>query len=198
MRTLWLHGRLAEMFGKSFSMQVKTPGQAFRLLDANLKGAFFRAIREGSYYVYCEKGGKEIPLPLSELGMSMAGDFHVVPELVGSSGSGTTNVGLAFLILGVGLIVAGTFTAGATTPVGVAMISYGIGFSITGAALLLMRLPKDDIVDSNTDINERASFAFNGPINTAKEGGPVPLVYGQMLVGSVLLSGSVFNIKEPI
>jgi len=38
---------------------------------------------------------------------------------------------------------------------------------------------------------QRPSFFFNGPLNVTEEGHPIPLVYGRMIVGSVVVSGGI-------
>jgi predicted phage tail protein len=44
-------------------------------------------------------------------------------------------------------------------------------------------------VPQQPDVGEgQGGFAFSGPQNTSQEGIPVPVVYGEMIVGSVVLS----------
>lgn len=190
MRRLCLHGALKKQFGAFFEMDVPTPTKALKLLDANTKGAFFRELRHGSYYVYSERKGVKVSLPLEVVTMRMAGDIHVVPEAAGSGGDPKT-IGLLYLIVGVALIYSGV-----GAPQGTQMIAMGLGMALTGASLMLMRLPTESVIETQ-DVDERPSFAYNGPANSIKEGGPVPLIYGQVLAGSVLVSGSVVNINEP-
>ncbi len=44
---------------------------------------------------------------------------------------------------------------------------------------------------ANNPVAQRPSFLFNGSTNTSEQGSPVPLVYGQMRTGSVLISVGV-------
>ena len=41
----------------------------------------------------------------------------------------------------------------------------------------------------------KASFLFNGPVNTAEQGGPVPLVYGRVITGSHVVSSGLSTEK---
>ena len=41
------------------------------------------------------------------------------------------------------------------------------------------------------DTNEEQSYLFDGPVNTAKQGVPVPILYGRMIVGGATVSASV-------
>ena len=38
----------------------------------------------------------------------------------------------------------------------------------------------------------RASYSFNGPVNTSAQGNPVGLLYGQLVVGSAVISAGIY------
>jgi len=38
-----------------------------------------------------------------------------------------------------------------------------------------------------------ASYNFNGPVNVTAQGNPVPVLYGEMMVGSVTVSGDMYS-----
>lgn len=38
----------------------------------------------------------------------------------------------------------------------------------------------------------RASYSFNGPVNTSIQGSPVGLLYGQLTVGSAVISAGIY------
>ena len=38
-----------------------------------------------------------------------------------------------------------------------------------------------------------ASYNFNGPVNTTAQGNPVPLLYGEMFVGSATISAGIYS-----
>jgi predicted phage tail protein len=39
----------------------------------------------------------------------------------------------------------------------------------------------------------KASYNFNGPINTTAQGNPVPLGYGRKIVGSAVVSAGIYS-----
>ena len=39
--------------------------------------------------------------------------------------------------------------------------------------------------------DQRASYLFNGPVNTTEQGGPVPLIFGRAIVGSKVISAGL-------
>ena len=38
-----------------------------------------------------------------------------------------------------------------------------------------------------------ASYNFNGPVNTTAQGNPVPVIYGEMIVGSATISAGIYS-----
>lgn len=92
------------------------------------------------------------------------------------------------IILGVILIIVGVVLSlygGA----GVSLIIAGIGLVAAGVMNLLAAPPKfDDFAE--IDKGGKRSYLFNGPQNTIREGGPVPLGYGRALIGSQTISAS--------
>ena len=41
--------------------------------------------------------------------------------------------------------------------------------------------------------NNGASYNFNGPVNTTAQGNPVPLLYGELFVGSSTISAGIYS-----
>ena len=101
------------------------------------------------------------------------------------------------IIAGIILIVLGVFTFGATTQMGMMLIAGGLGLMAAGIANLLTPMPEFG------DFREiegggRASYIFSGPENTVREGGPVFIGYGRLLVGSQVIQSSIetFDVKN--
>jgi predicted phage tail protein len=97
----------------------------------------------------------------------------------------------------VALIAASFFTGGATIGLGVGTIAvstvaFGIGASLAlgGIAQLLTPTPKNPTgPDSESD--PRKSYSFSGVQNTARQGVPIPVIYGEVITGSVVISAGV-------
>tara|TARA_Y100000592_G_scaffold99798_1_gene177264 strand:- start:986 stop:1846 length:861 start_codon:yes stop_codon:yes gene_type:complete len=64
----------------------------------------------------------------------------------------------------------------------------GVGLVLGGAAMMLA----PDVPDQNS-AEQAENYLFGGPINTVKQGQPIPLVYGRAIVGSKTISASVFT-----
>ena len=95
----------------------------------------------------------------------------------------TGNVGLAKGLFG---------TAGSFAKVGFftkAMAGVGLMLTVNGVSEMLFPLPKIKEFDNETD--PRLSYKFSGTQNTSRAGTPVPLVFGEIITGSVVISAAV-------
>lgn len=65
---------------------------------------------------------------------------------------------------------------------------FGLSMMVSGIAQMLSPQPKAQGFES---IDRKPSFIFTGAVNAATQGNAVPLVYGRMRVGSVVVSAGV-------
>ena len=73
----------------------------------------------------------------------------------------------------------------------------GASLVIGGVAQLLTPTPKlTQGADSEGD--PRKSYSFSGVQNTSRAGVPVPVVYGETLVGSVVVSAGGVTVNENV
>lgn len=200
-RRVYLYGHLAEQFGEHYDLAVKSPAEAIRLLEANFPRKFTGALRQGYYQVVIgpREGGLQIDEKMVPFNFPK-GDFHIVPVPEGAGGSSSSK-GIFMVILGVALIatafmgaafLAGGAIAGlsATAVAGVTWGQIGlIGLAVglAGIAHLLTPAAKGSS-GASTD-----SFFFNGATNSTAEGGCVPVVYGRVRAGTVVVSAGVSN-----
>ena len=61
--------------------------------------------------------------------------------------------------------------------------------ALSGVTGLLFPLPKPKEFKSEQD--PQLTFSFSGTQNTSRAGTPVPIVYGEIITGSVVISGAV-------
>ena len=64
----------------------------------------------------------------------------------------------------------------------------GMGLLLGGASMMLA----PDTPDGN-QAKKAENYLFSGPINTVKQGSPIPLIYGRMVTGSATVMGSLFT-----
>jgi predicted phage tail protein len=195
MRSIFLHGSLADKYGKVFKLDVKTAGEAVRALSANFP-SFMKDVRDGVWHVV---RGNDIDKGFSLDENQIAGfrlgkgDLHIVPFIAGSKRGGLLKIVLGAVLVG----AAFAFTGGAlATPIlggggllggitGTQVALFGAAVALAGVSSLLSPEEKSDETDGSS------SFTMSGPGNTYEQGNPVPLVYGEVITGGVLVSGGI-------
>lgn len=198
MRTIHLHGALGAKFGKRFELDVATAGEAIRALSANFPG-FMQYIRDGSWHIVrgkkVDKGfdlGDEETIRSFNLGK---GDLHIVPAIAGSKRAGLLKIVLGGVLIGAAFVLTGGALAGAIGPglgmgtgflggiTGTQVALFGAAMALSGISSLLT--PQEKAKEEGDD----SSFTMTGPGNATDQGVPVPLVYGEVITGGVLISG---------
>ena len=195
LRKLKLYGELAEFVGhKEFEIQVDSLGKAVSFLVNNFPqiekymNPQYYQVKVGNYAVDKD----EIHHPIGQE------DIHIVPVI---SGAGR---GFGKILLGAALI-AGAFFLPASIPGGAAtfsleaglgggfiaksMVYLGASLALMGVSEMLFPMPKPKEFKSEQD--PQLSFSFSGTQNTSRAGTPVPIVYGEIVTGSVVISGAI-------
>jgi predicted phage tail protein len=106
------------------------------------------------------------------------------------------------------LIVGAFFTGGATigllglaAPIAVSTVLLGVGASLIlgGVAQLLTPVPRapkgPGSSSKDTDEDPRKSYSFSGIQNTSRQGVPVPIVYGETVIGAVTISAGIDTVQ---
>ena len=179
MKTIILHGSLADQFGERFEMDVRSPAEAVRALSTQLKG-FADVLKKGSWHLFRGEVKKGNDLKCEELtmGVGKQREIHIMPSIQGAGN------GVFQTIIGVALVVVGVWTQNyALAASGAGLAFGGISQMLTGVAATA------EYQESNAD--ERSSFLFDGPVNTSTQGLPVPLIYGKVLTGSAVVSAGM-------
>ena len=184
LRKIKLYGELANFVGhKQFEVKADTISHAVSFLVNNFEGLEkymnprFYQVKVGDYAI----DEKEIFYPIGQQ------DIHFVPVIEGAGGGlgrvlgGVALIGIAFATAGTGVAAAGFGTKAA--------LGIGAGLALSGVSEMLFPLPKMPEFSSEQD--PRISFAFSGTQNTSRAGTPVPIVYGEIVTGAVVVSGAV-------
>ena len=198
MRKIKLYGELAEFVGhKEFEVQVDSLPKAVSFLVNNFPqvesymNPKYYQVKVGNYAI----DESEIYHPIGKE------DIHFVPVISGARGFGrilfgAALIGLAFATGGISLtfaqvplINAGAITGITGTFLGKAIAGIGASLVLSGVSDLLFPLPPTPEFSSEED--PRLSFSFSGTQNTARAGTPVPIVYGEIMTGSVVVSTSL-------
>jgi len=193
LRKLKLYGELAEFVGhKEFEIQVDSLAKAVSFLVNNFPqvekfmNPQYYQVKVGNYAVDQD----EIHHPIGQE------DIHIVPVI---SGAGR---GFGKVLLGAALIAGAFFLPGSlgvtgfnlTTGLsggflGQTMVYLGASLAIMGVSEMLFPVPKPPEFKSEQD--PQLSYNFSGTQNTSRAGTPVPIVYGEIITGSVVISGAI-------
>lgn len=208
LRTVKVYGHLAEHCGQSvFEALVRVPADAIKFLLCNFP-ELRSLMRDGYYKVAVGKFDLQLADHPEQLHFPLA-DADVVKVIPVVSGAGGR--GLGAILAGAALIGTAVFTGGATLGLtGFTAAGTGLGFTAAAAAGNIgLALTLGGIAQMITpvprqpDLGEAdpsGGFAFSGLQNVSQEGIPVPVVYGEMIVGSVVLSTGLvadFEINNP-
>ena len=188
LRKVKLYGELADFVGhKELDAVINSTADAIRFLITNFPK--LEAHMADRYYKVLvddyEIGEEDIHNPIGQ------SDISIVPVIAGAGGGlGKTLLGVALigfsLASGGGM---GVFLKEGFTGLAAIGMNAGIGLTLMGVSEMLFPLPKFDDFDSEQD--PKLSFSFNGIQQTNRAGTPVPIVYGEIFTGSVVISASV-------
>ena len=196
LRKLKLYGELAEFIGhKEFEIQVDSLAKAVSFLVNNFPqverymNPQYYQVKVGNYAVNQE----EIHHPIGQE------DIHIVPIIAGAGRGGLGKVLLGAALIGVAFATGGasltksgiTFQASRLggAYLAQAFVYVGASLVISGVSEMLFPLPKPKEFKSEQD--PQLSFSFSGTQNTSRAGTPVPIVYGEIVTGSVVISGAI-------
>ena len=195
LRKVKIYGELAKFVGhKEFEVKAETLGKAVSFLIHNFPGVEahmspkYYQVKVGNYDI----DKNEIDYPIGKE------DIHFIPVISGAGrGLGKVLLGAALiagafmlpvvvpyapLSLGMGGFTGGTLLASTLGNIGIALV-------LTGVSEMLFPLPEPQKFNSEED--PQLSFNFSGVQNTSRAGTPVPIVYGEIITGSVVISAAV-------
>ena len=197
LRKLKLYGQLAEFIGhKEFEIKVNSVSQAVSFLIHNFPeverfmGPKYYQVKVGNYDI----DESELSYPVGQE------DIHFIPAISGAGrGMGKVLLGAA-LIGGAFLftpLTMGSFfspivapgSLAAAMPLTKAALGIGAALVLSGVSDMLFPLPEAQKFNSEED--PQLSFNFSGVQNTSRAGTPVPIVYGEIITGSVVISAAI-------
>ena len=208
--TIKVYGSLAKFLGQRvFRAAVDTPLEAVSFLRANFEGlaahmaGYDYKILTGTLELQAGSNPEQLQYPAGE-----GEAISIVPVIGGAGGGGTGSVlagaaliGASFLFPGAGLFgTTGLFGAGQAAlgvstlgvlnaaAVGTALSAVGAGLVLNGVSQMLTPTPETPGSALDPASNP---LSFSGIQNVSRQGVAVPVVYGETLVGSVVISSGI-------
>lgn len=219
MKTVKLYGHLGKKFGKIHKFDVHSPAEAIRALKANFP-EFTKHIIDHNTPGYKIIIGSENRSDPEMLHYPADNDIKIIPVIQGAGGDwGMVIIGVVMIAAAIALPyatpylaqaasasamaagggIAGGIQAGMAvyTVAGVAatgLMAVGTALTLGGVSSLLFS-PSTPTAIQNTSADQISSSHFNGAINLAQQGNPVPLAYGRVRVGSQVVSAGITTSK---
>lgn len=202
-----LYGPLAKFIGKRrFFAEVSSAGEAIRMLVANFPG-LERHMADWHYKVVVDNYESD----LEEVNNPVSGCIQIIPVVAGAGFwstlgkilAGVALVAVSFVSFGAGAWagVLGSYGVGAGAALG-SMAALGVGtfLILGGVSQLLSPTPQIGVqgfqpmkTTENSQLDPQAadSYSFSGIQNTSRQATPVPVAYGETVVGSVTISAGL-------
>ena len=174
-----LYGDLADFIGhKELEAVIHSTADAIKFLVCNFPKV--EAYMGNKYYKVLvnkdEITQEEIHHPIGK------SEISIVPVIFGAGGD-TTRAILGVALIGVAIASGGGFTALFSKA------GLDLGLTLQGVSNLLF--PLEEPEDFENDQDPRISFSFSGVQNTSRAGTSVPIVYGEIVTGSVVISAGI-------
>ena len=109
--------------------------------------------------------------------------------MVGAAASQAAAMGATIAVGQTGMAAGLSFAMGTT--LGKMAITFGINLALQGVTQMMTKGPETDKAEANK------GYLFNGPVNTTQQGLPVPVAYGELVVGGAVISTSFQSSKFP-
>ena len=167
LRDIYLYGRLGRLYGKKHRLAVETPAEALRALSARHKG-FWEEFKASGGYRFV-RGKKKTGDALEE-----------APHL-----------NLRFGKQRELHVIPVPQVAGIETLVYIAVAAV---VAVVAAVAFMPTIEPPKAEERKDDAN---SFIFDGVTNSTEQGGPVPLVFGEFLVGTTVVSAGIETTDIP-
>jgi predicted phage tail protein len=200
MQTVYLNGGIAQ-FGEKWNTNCNTIRDIFKLIECQTPGFrnyLIQAYESGVGFDI--KRGSEFLQEPEELLLSLNNEDIIITEVPAGSKSGGAKIlaaivlavataGASSFLTGLGdlaVYTAGSAEAGAAYYAAAATVAkvgtaLAINLGLNGVTQLLAPGPE-------TEPDSRESYLFNGPANTVAQGIPIPILYGELVVGGAPIS----------
>ena len=183
LRRIRLYGRLAKFIGRRvLEADVATAAEAVRFLIAN-----WPELEQHMADQHYRVSVGEYDLTEDEL-HDPAGqqEIKIAPVVAGAGAVGRIIAGVALIAL--------SFIPGIGALAVSLMVGVGASLVLGGVAQLLTPVPTMN-TGKDSEKDPRKSYSFSGIQQTSRQGVPVPIVYGETLVGSVVISAGIDTVQ---
>lgn len=188
MTNINLHGILKFEFGETIQMKIRKPKELVDAISCNKKRFRHRLhelSNEGLNFGFLVNGKKINNLTTEELERPPK-QIDIVPIIIGQ---GPALIAVGAIALGAsfftgGIMIGAVSLSSILLGVGVGLVSMGI------QAMLAPKAPKPEGVTGRIASIDQ-SFTFSSTANMATQGSPVPVGYGRLRTGSLVVQATI-------
>ena len=190
LKKIKVYGTLRKFLGQSeFEVDLNTPREAISFLVCNFKG-IEKHMADQVYTI--QVGARVITEDL--LNFNSQDDIKIIPVVHGNFLPILLGAGALFgaSAIKVGTFLGSTLLANTLTVVGTSMIIDGV------TSMLTPQIDTSSAVSGQNSLDPAAlasNYSFTGLTNISTAGVPVNLVYGEILVGSIVVSNGVDTVQ---
>ena len=178
-RNIYLKGKMGKLFGEHWKLNAATVQEAMHGIDVQRNNKLTK------YLVDCtEKGimfhvqkGKEL-LDYTNLSTELGEEDLIITPIPAGAGGFKDRLKV---IIGVALIVAALFFPPAAGLFGMSIATTQAVMLVVGSTLAMRGIM--GLMTPKKPSEAGDSYYFDGPVNNVKQGVPVPLLYGRLIVG---------------
>ncbi|WP_139299034.1 tail assembly protein [Escherichia coli] len=192
MARICLYGDL-QRFGRRIDLRVKTGAEAIRALAMQIP-AFRQKLSDGWYQVRIagrDTGETELSARLNEP-LANGAVIHIVPRLAGAKSGGVFQAVLGAAVMAVAIWMPGV----AIGTGGMTGILFSLGASMVLGGVAQMLAPKARTPRTQTTDNGKQNTYFSSLDNMVAQGNVLPVLYGEMRVGSRVVSQEISTADE--
>ena len=202
LRKVKLYGPLADFVverggQETMEADISTPAEAVRFLVAN-----WPDLQGHMAELYYKISTGDVDLEQEELHYPASKEVKIIP-VIGGAGGNTGRIILGAAIIATVFATGGasfsmtsgmTFGWGSTVPMSLkyawvakSLTMVGASLVLGGIAGMLTPVPKKPEFEQDPKL----SYSFGGVQNTTRAGTPVPIIYGEIFTGSVIISAAI-------
>lgn len=202
MAIIKLSGSLAHKFGRKHEKLLDSgeAREAFSAMKHTVEGFSEEIMRLSHLGVRFAIFRNRENVGESEFNLGGTTEIRIVPVI-----SGSKNGGLFQTVVGVALIVAASIATGGVGAAFAAgagawgtVASVGVAMTLGGVVQMLTPVSDAPSQQQQASTENKPSYLFNGAFNSTQQGLPVPVIYGQMLVGSSVVSVGTWAEAIPV
>lgn len=200
MATIKLYGNL-KRFGTAIDLAVEDTAEAIRALCCQLVG-FRQALQQGYYKVRIGKHlvttaslEKDMLYKLNDNAV-----VHLTPVIKGAKSGGIFGAVLGVALIGLAFWnpLGWAAVGGTGLLAGAAQMPLMLGAAMLLGGISQMLAPQPKMGSVGTEQEKKQSTSFSNLGNLSAQGRPVPLAYGEILTGSLIISQGIetYNVNE--